>query len=568
MDRDRGELMTDKDNQQSSALKDAYFERPTWTKTWSRQPLNTSYGPDDRIGADEPPLPGEYPFTRGIHPDMYRGRFWTRRNVSGQGLGSDSNERVKFLLSQGQAGLNVIFDIAGMVALDGDHPLVNEGVGIQGCAMSSLPDMMDLTADIDLEQASFSFPVSGYHACGAVALYVAAAEARGFDRKKLRGTTQSDALHVRFVGYEPADSFAPIDMSLRCVTDLIEFASKELPLWNPVNINMYDYRENGIDAAQEVAFGFATAIAYVESCLQRGIAVDDFAPRLAFYCSAHMDLFEEVAKLRAARRMWARIMRERFGAKDPASWKFRFGVHTAGCSLIPQQPLNNVVRVAYEALAAVLGGCQTLHCCSYDEPIALPTEESHTLALRTQQILAYETGVANVADPLGGSWYVESLTDNVEARAQAVLDEIESRGGWVECLRERWVDEQIDAAALKYANEVNTGERPIVGLNLLRVPPESEAAVPSYEAPTDAGVRQAKRLAELRADRDPVAWQEAMEHVRVAASNGSATMVPTLIEAYKAGGTSGEIFGVIRMVYGHHYDPFEVLEPPAELLRR
>lgn len=558
--------MPDRDDSPQS-LKDAYFERPKWTTTWSRQPLKTWYGPEDREGAEPPhqPPPGEYPFTRGIHPDMYRGRYWTRRNVSGQGTGSDSNERLRYLTSQGQSGLNVIFDLAGMVAVDGDHPLVGEGVGVQGCSMSCLPDMLDLTEGLDLEQVSFSFPVSSYHATGAVAMYVAAAEARGFDRKKLRGTTQSDALHVRFVGYDPPDQFGPIDFAIRAVTDLIEFATNELPYWNPVNINMYDYRENGIDAYQELAFGFATAICYIQSCLDRGLDIDSFAPKLAFYCSAHIDIFEEVAKLRAARRMYARLLRERFGAQNPSSWKFRFGIHTAGCSLVPQQPLNNIVRVAYQALVGVLGGCQTLHCCSYDEPIALPTEESHTLALRTQQILAYETGVANVADPLGGSYYVEWLTDQVEAGAQAVLDEIESRGGWAACLRSGWVSEQIEAAAVRYSNEVHTGDRPVVGLNVLRIPLEDDAVVEAYEPPSDASARQAKRLAELRSSRDQAAWRTALEALRETAADGNANLVPRLIEAYKAGATSGEAFGLIRRVYDLPYDPFGVLEAPAEL---
>jgi methylmalonyl-CoA mutase N-terminal domain/subunit len=347
------------------------------------------------------------------------------------------------------------------------------------------------------------------------------------------------------------------------VVDIVEFAARNIPHWYPTTPNMYDMREQGINAAQELAFGFAIAMCYVQRTIERGLSVDDFAPRISFYCSCHIDLFEEVAKLRAARRLWAKIMKERFGAQNPRSMQFRFAVHTAGCSLVPQQPLNNIVRVAYEALAAVLAGCQSLHCCSYDEPIALPSEVSQRIAIRTQQILAYETGVANVSDPLGGSYYVEALTDRLEAETERVLAEIERRGGIIEAMRTEWIDREIEKAALENQRAVDSGEQVLVGVNAFRTAQETSTPGGVKRIPVEVSEELARRTRELKETRDNRRVRETIAHLRREAERGEQhNLLPAIIECVKAYATNAEIIGTIREVYGHHYDPLEVVNSP------
>ncbi|MEW6200829.1 MAG: methylmalonyl-CoA mutase family protein [bacterium] len=541
---------------------DAYFEKPSRLRTWSDFDIKTTYTPEDvshlnykKDIAD----PGKYPYTRGIHEDMYRGKYWTRREVCGYGSPADTNERFKYLVEHGQAGLDVIFDIPTMTGIDADHPRVEDDVGIQGTSLPTLKDMELLMEGIPLDRVSASLVITSYAAPVILAQYIALAQNQNIDISKLRGTIQNDPLHHRFCGYPP--SMSPLELSLKMAVDIIEYCTKNMLMWYPMNINAYDLRENGINAPQEIGFSFAMAITYIEGALRRGLAIDEFAPRLAFYCSSHIDFFEEIAKLRAARRLWAKMMKERFKAKDPRSLKFRFGVHTAGCSLVPQQPLNNIIRVAYEALAAVLAGVQSLHCCSYDEPIGLPTETAHQIALRTQQILAYETGVANTTDPLGGSYYLEYLTDKIVDEAEKILDEIEGRGGMFKAIQSGWVTAEIEKAAYKYQKEIKDRERLVVGMNTFQIPPEEETAVEVHRVSHESVKEQIENLKILKKNRDNAKVKKSLDAMRRAAEKGEKeNLIPPIIEAVKTYASIGEIIGTVREVYGLSYDPLGVIQ--------
>ncbi len=550
----------------SGALEQAYFEAAEQLLTWSGLACKESYGPADladtaygsRLGD-----PGEYPYTRGVHRNMYRGRLWTRREVCGFGSGGDTNARMRFQVANGVSGLSVIDDNNGSLGIDADHPMGLADAGVQGVSVSSLADFEDLFDGIPLERVSVSFDISGLDSIAWMALYVALAEKRRIDLSFLRGTVQNDTLHFQFCGY--GDS-CPVDLGLKASVDIIEYCTRHMPRWYTGNVNFYDLREQGLDAAQELAFGFAIAIEYTQRAVARGLRVDDFAPRRAFYCSCHIDFFEEIAKLRAARRMWARIMREEFGAQDPRSWQFRFGVHTAGVSLTAAQPLNNAIRVAYEALAAVLAGAQSIHCCSYDEPIGLPTETSQGLAIRTQQVLAYETGVTRVADPLGGSYYVESLTNDIETAALRILAEFRAQGGMAQAIRSGWVLRQIEAAALRRQDEIETGSKLVVGVNAFRQPRETHTPGGVHAVPAGQGERLAQAVRELRARRDHRAVADALRTLRDCAQLGDQeNLVPPMIAAAHAYATVGEILGTVRQAYGYAYDPLGVLEPPRDL---
>jgi methylmalonyl-CoA mutase N-terminal domain/subunit len=544
---------------------DAYFEKPSRLRTWSGLDVKPFYRPDDvrddyreRLGD-----PGEFPFARGIHRDMYRGKFWTRRELCGFGTPEDTNRRMKFLLAQGSSGLNVIFDIPTMTGMDADHPLVEEEVGVQGTSLSTIEDMDALMAGLPLDGISMSIVVTSHAAPVILAMYLAVAEARGLERSQLRGTIQNDPLHHRFCGYPPA--YSPLNLGLKTGIDCLEFCARHMPHWYPINVNAYDLREEGLGAPEEIGFSFAMARTYIDAALERGLAIDEFAPRMVFYCSAHIDLLEEVAKFRAMRRMWARMLRDEYGARDPRSWQFKFGVHTAGVSLVPQQPLNNIVRVAFEALAAVLGGAQSLHCCSYDEPISLPTEAAHQIAIRTQQILAYETGAANVADPLGGSYYVEALTDRLEAEGLAVLKRIDAQGGMYRAIESGWADQELESAAYRYQREVEQRQRIVVGANAFAVPPEQDHEVPVHPRPLAAEVQgRRERVAQFRARRDAGAVRAALSRLAEESRKGEHhNLIPCLIEVVRAGATLGEAVGVMREAYGHAYDPAGQLHSDA-----
>ena len=544
-------------------LIDAYFEKPKRTTTWSGFPVKDIYTPKDIDGMDyerDMPDAGKYPYTRGIHPDMFRGRYWTKREVTGFGTPTDTNRRLKKQIEEGVSGLNVIRDNPTNLGIDPDHPLAEGEVGLVGVSLCSLKDMEMLTEGIPLDKVSMSLICASCPAIIILSQYILIAEQRGISPAKLRGTIANDPLHCRYCGWRPSN---PIDLSLKLSVDIIEYCTNSMPLWNTAVVNSYDLRENGVNAVQEVAFGLAMAMAYIDGALKRGLNIDDFASRRAFYCSSHIDFFEEIAKLRAARRMCARIVKEKYGAKNPNSWKFRFAVHTAGCSLVPQQPLNNIIRIAYEALAAVLAGVQSLHSCSYDEPIALPTEESQRIALRTQQIIAYETGVSNVADPLGGSYYVENLTNRIEEQAARILDEIEKMGGMVEAMRTGWLDKEIDKSSLEYQKEIERRERIIVGVNAFASPPDKKTPGGVHRNPAESEKEQINSVKELKVKRDDKVLRQSIGKLREKAQMGEGeNLFPTIMDALRAKATLGEIMGTIREVYGYSYDPLNILESP------
>jgi len=484
--------------------------------------------------------PGEYPFTRGVYPTMYRGRLWTMRQYAGFGTAEETNRRYHYLLDHGQTGLSVAFDLPTQMGYDSDHPMAHGEVGRVGVAIDSLDDMRTLFDGIPLERVSVSMTINATAAI-LLAFYVALADERGVSRARLAGTVQNDLLKE----YIARGTYIyPVEPSLRLVTDIFAFCAAEVPRWNTISISGYHIREAGATAAQELAFTLANALEYVERARAAGLAVDEFAPRLSFFFAAHNDLFEEVAKFRAARRLWAKLLRERYCASDE-SCRLRFHTQTGGVTLTAQQPLNNVVRVTVQALAAILGGTQSLHTNAYDEALALPTEESARLALRTQQILASESGVSETVDPLGGSYYVEALTDALEEKARAYLRRVEELGGAARAIP--YVQEEIHRAAYEHQLAVERGERIIVGVNAYRTeegPPRIEQ--PDYGA---LAARQTERLARVRRDRDEAAVRRSLDAVR-AAARGTENLLPPIIEAVKAMATLGEISDVLREEWG------------------
>jgi methylmalonyl-CoA mutase N-terminal domain/subunit len=491
-------------------------------------------------------LPGEYPYTRGVQATMYRSRFWTMRQYAGFATAAETNERYRYLLSQGQTGLSVAFDLPTQMGYDSDAPEAEGEVGRVGVPVSSLADMETLFAGIPLGDVSTSMTINST-APILLALYVAAAEKQGVARSAVSGTTQNDILKEYIAR---GTWIYPPRASMRLVTDVFEFASRELPRWNTISISGYHMREAGASAAQELAFTLADGIAYVEAAVSRGLAVDDFAPRLSFFFAAWSELFEEVAKFRAARRMWARIMKERFGARNPKSMMCRFHTQTAGSSLTAQSIDNNVVRTTLQALAAVLGGTQSLHTNSRDEALALPTAESARLALRTQQIIAHEAGVTETPDPLAGSWFVESLTDDLEAAARAYLDEIDAMGGTLAAIEGGFQQRQIQESAYRVQREIEREDRIVVGVNRFRddgagVRPTTQRIDPEGERRQVEGVRR------IRAERDPAAWEAAMRRLEDEA-RGSGNLLPPIIEAVAAYATVGEIADRLRTVWGVH----------------
>jgi methylmalonyl-CoA mutase N-terminal domain/subunit len=505
-------------------------------------PVRGVYGPEH--GPRDPGSslgePGRFPYTRGIYPTMYRGRVWTMRQYAGFGTAQETNQRYHYLLQRGQTGLSVAFDLPTQMGYDSDHGMSVGEVGRVGVAIDSLEDMRALFRGIRLDQVSTSMTINSTAGI-LLALYIAVADEQGVDRKALAGTIQNDVLKE----YIARGTYIyPVDPSLRLISDILEFCASEVPRWNPVSISGYHIREAGSTAPQEVAFTFANGLEYVERALAAGIPLDDFAPRLSFFFAAHNDFLEEVAKFRAARRLWARLMRERYDAGDKAC-RLRFHTQTGGSTLTAQQPLNNVVRVTIQALAAVLGGTQSLHTNGYDEALALPTEESAGLALRTQQILAHESGVPRTPDPLAGSYFVESLTDEIESRARDYLERIEELGGAAKAVE--YMQEEIHRAAYRHQLAVEAGERPVVGVNAFTEDEEPVTiAQPDYSA-LEAG--QKERLATFRANRDDAAVAEALESVRRAASAGD-NLMPRFIHAVKSHATLGEISDALRQEWG------------------
>jgi methylmalonyl-CoA mutase N-terminal domain/subunit len=514
-------------------------------------PVKRVYTPLDMEGFDylkQLGLPGQYPYTRAVQPTAYRGRYWTMRQYAGFGSAEETNERYHFLLKSGQTGLSVAFDLPTQIGFDSDHPLAQGEVGKVGVSIDSLHDMERLFQGIPLDQVSTSMTINSPCAV-LLAMYLAVAEKQGVTFDKLRGTVQNDILKE----YSSRGTYIfPPRPSMRLITDIFAFCTSEVPQWNTISISGYHIREAGSTAVQEVAFTLANGIAYVEAAIKAGLKVDEFGPRLSFFFNSHQDFLEEVAKFRAARRLWAKIMKERFGAKDPRSLMLRFHTQTAGCSLTAQQPLNNIMRTAFEALAAVLGGTQSLHTNSYDEALALPSENAVQVALRTQQVIAYETAVADTVDPLAGSYYLENLTDQVEAKAQEYIDQIDRLGGAVAAIEKGFVQKEIGAAAYQYQREIEAGTRVVVGLNKFQVKEERPSDL--LKVDPAVGERQVARLKELKSTRDNAAVEKALAELKKAAE-GDANLMPPILTAVKALATLGEICDTMRAVFGEYEAP-------------
>ncbi len=525
-----------------------YPERKKQFVTGSNVPVSRVYTPLDQKDFDYTTklgLPGEFPYTRGVQPTMYRGRLWTMRQYAGFGTAEESNARYKYLLEQGQTGLSVAFDLPTQIGYDSDHPLSEGEVGKVGVAIDSLADMEVLFDGIPLDKVSTSMTINA-PAAVLLAMYIAVAEKQGVAPEALNGTIQNDILKEYIARGTYIFPPAP---SMRLITDIFEYCSKHVPNWNTISISGYHIREAGATAVQEVAFTLADGIAYVEAAIRAGLDVDEFAPRLSFFFNAHNDLFEEVAKFRAARRVWAHIMRDRFGAKNPKSWMLRFHTQTGGSTLTAQQPDNNIIRVTLQALAAVLGGTQSLHTNSRDEALALPTEEAVRIALRTQQIIAYESGVAETVDPLAGSYYVESLTDRIEKEVFQYIKRIDDLGGAVKAIEQGYIQQEIQDSAYAWQMDVEKGERIIVGLNKFQIkenPPKGLLRVDPA-----VGERQKQKLVALRAGRDQKAVDSALASLRCAA-RGTDNLMPPILEAVRAYATLGEICGVLREEFGEY----------------
>ena len=514
----------------------------------SHIPIRPFYTAADLEGWDygqQVGYPGQYPFTRGVQATMYRGRLWTMRQYAGMGDAEESNKRYKYLLANGTTGLSVAFDLPTQIGLDSDHPQSLGEVGRVGVAIDSVEDMERLFDGIDLTKISTAMTINAT-ASILLALYVAVARRHGADLRKLSGTVQNDILKE----YIARGTYIyPVPQAMRIVTDMFAWTNENLPDWNPISISGYHMREAGSTAVQELAFTLANGIAYVEAAIQAGLDVDKFAPRLSFFFNAHNNFLEEVAKFRAARRLWAHIMKERFQAKNPRSWMLRFHTQTAGSTLTAQQPENNIVRTAVQAMAAVLGGTQSLHTNSYDEALALPTEQAARIALRTQQIIAYESGAPQTIDPLAGSYYIEYLTDEMEKRARQYVDQIEALGGMPKAIERGFVQQEIQNAAYEHQQLVDCGETTVVGVN--RFPVEQEKPIPIQHIDASLEPRQVERLRALRGRRDPQRWKDSLQAVEDAARSG-VNLMPRILAAVEAYATVGEISDTTRKVFGEY----------------
>ncbi len=523
-----------------------YPERQEQFSTDSGIPVERIYTPEDLQGWDylsKLGFPGQYPFTRGVQPTMYRGRLWTMRQYAGFGTAKETNERFRFLLDQGQTGLSVAFDLPTQIGYDSSHDLAEGEVGRVGVTVDSLEDMEVVFDKIPLDKVSTSMTINAPAAI-LLAMYQAVGEKQGVSPDKLSGTVQNDILKE----YVARGTYIfPPEPSMRLVTDVFEYCSKAVPSWNTISISGYHIREAGSTAAQEVAFTLANGIAYVQAAIDKGLDVDVFAGRLSFFFNSHVNFFEEIAKFRAARRLWARIMKERFGAKNPKSYRLRFHTQTAGSSLTAQQPDNNIVRTAMQALAAVLGGTQSLHTNSRDEALALPTEDSVRIALRTQQVIAYESGVADTIDPLAGSYFVEKMTDQMEAEALDYIKKIDDMGGAVRAIENGFMQREIQDSAYRYQKAVESNEKMVVGVNCFET--EEEQPQNLLRVDPEIGEAQKKRLQNLKAQRDQRAVGTALKNIESVA-RGEGNLIPPILEAVKAYATIGEICDVLRDVFG------------------
>jgi len=515
--------------------------------TVSGETINPLYTPDNFNGENflnEIGFPGEYPYTRGIHTNGYRGRIWTMRQFAGFGTPEDTNQRFKYLLEHGQTGLSVAFDLPTLMGWDADASMSEGEVGICGVAVSSLQDMETLFEGIPLDKVSTSMTINS-PAAMIFAFYLAVAQKQGVAFDKLRGTLQNDILKEYIAQKE---FIFPPRPSMRIITDMIEYTTNEVPQWNPVSISGYHIREAGSTAAQELAYTLADGFAYIEACLERGMDIDSFAPRLSFFFNSHLDFFEEIAKFRAARRIYAKRMREKYGAKNPRSWWLRFHTQTAGCTLTAQQPENNIVRTAFQALAGILGGTQSLHTNSMDETLALPSEKAVKIALRTQQLLAYETGVINTVDPLGGSYFVESLTNKMEEEANKIFDAIDSLDGVISAIEAGYFQKEIADSAYRYQKELERKEKFIVGVNEF-VEEGNEIDIPILTIPPEVEIQQKKKLADVRQSRNQDLVEKSLTEIGEAALDGK-NLMPVLLTAARNYVTLGEMVDELKQHFG------------------
>ncbi|MBN1614814.1 MAG: methylmalonyl-CoA mutase [Deltaproteobacteria bacterium] len=512
------------------------------------EPVAPLYCPDDIEAFDyleDTGFPGEYPFVRGVHPSMYLSQPWTMRQYSGFATAEETNERFKFLLQQGQTGLSVAFDLPTQIGYDSDDPLCEGEVGRVGVAVDSMEDLEIIFRDLPLDKLSTSMTINAPAAI-LLAMYIAMAEKRGIPSEKLRGTIQNDILKEYTVR---GTYIFPPGPSIRLITDTFAFCSRHVPLWNSINVAGYHMREAGCSAVQEIAFSFANAIAYIEAALQAGLDIDTFAPRISWIFNTHNKIFEEVAKYRAARRVWAELLRHRFGAKDPRSWMFRFHTQTSGVSLTAQQPENNIVRTAYQALAAVLGGAQSLAVCSFDEAMALPTEKSVRVSLRTQQILVHEAGVTDTVDPLGGSYYIENLTERMASEIRKLIEKIDDMGGAVAATEKGFIQNEIESRAYALQQEIEQKQRIVVGVNEYQIEEEPEVAL--YIPDLNIAENQIAKLKALKSRRNQAKVQETLAAVRKGAE-GTDNLLPLFLEAVKAYATIGEVCKVLKGVFGEY----------------
>ena len=544
-----------------------YREKVSRTKTWSGIELKEVYVPENADAEYRSKLggPGEYPFTRGIYQNMYRGKFWTRRQPWGFGTPEDTNKQMKYLIAHGSSGLMVFRDQPTMHGLDSDHPLSKGEVGVSGVPLVSVEDMEALFDDIPLEKVSATLLCASVVSPVILAQYIAVAKRRGLDISKLRGTISNDPImsHVCY-----SDVANPPDWGVKVWGDLVEYCADKMPVWHAAYVSScYNMREYGLDAPQEVAFGLKIAATFLDGCIKRGMDIDNVARRMSFYCAAGIDIFEEVAKFRAMRRMWARMLKEEYGAKDKESLQFKFAVQCAGHSLIPQQPLNNIARTSFETLAAVLSGAQSVFTTTFVEPVCLPTEDAQRNALAIQGIIAHETGVAAVADPLGGSYYIEELTDELEKRATEIVEKIDKMGGFIEALNSGWVMKTINEGNRRYQSEIENGERLIVGLNYMTIPPEEDTVLPGgvLEIPPGTEERQIERVRRLKANRDTAKVKESIKKVAEGVKKGgNENLMPYIIEAVESKATVEEIMGTIRTTLGLTWDPWGYRTSPFE----
>lgn len=522
-------------------------EKPPNYKTLSGIELKEFYTADDATPEDG--VPGEYPFTRGIHRDMYRRRFWTRRQQSGFGTPKMSNERFKFLLSVGETGLNVNTDVGTKLGVDPDYPLAQGDIGLQGASLTTFEDMEELFEDIPLDKVSSTLIIQPPYSAVIMAMYVLLARKRGIPEDKLIGTIMNCPL-TQLVGpsYEAVSRFFPVRPSIDIGLDIMEYCIKHMPQWNIVNINAYNIRECGVNAIQEAAFAFSIAVEYIQALIDRGLNVDDFAHRIAFFSAFQMDFLEEIAKLRAMRRLWAKILRERFGAKDPRSWWFRTAIQTAALPLTAQQPLNNIARTAIQTLGAVLAGTQSIHTTSYDEAYSLPTEESHKLSVRIQQVVAYETNVVKTVDPLGGSYVIEHLTDQLEEKIVEMMRVIEDRGGFVKCFEEGWVEDRLNEARYKNAKDLEDGEAFSVGVNIFREEDE-EIKLNIFKHSRDMQLERIKYTKEYKKNRDQQKVNRVLDNLyRKAKAKERTSLFLPIMEAVEGKATVQEIIDTLRKV--------------------